>query len=421
MHEDNRFWRGAGLALLAVGILLPPVLPEAANIGFIGLAFVGLASLVARRDFHLLLRLPVLLPLVATAIVALALAMTASGPAGYTPLLILAPFWLVAPAASLFIAARVGPEQIGVAAVTATTAALALAIFDAYVVGTGRAGSMVNNPIHFAAVTIAIGFIALVGLQSEKTWLRRIAPLGPVFAILAVWLSASRGPLLAVPALCLTSLLVLSFIRLPRRWAWITTTCALLIVAVTGAWLWSYPGAVRIPAVGEVIAYLRDGITADHSIATRAVMYESGVRAFFASPWHGHGAAFFDIVGTFVPEGVSYPPFDHLHSDIIDFAAMAGLLGLVAYSLLLLAGPAALGRRSDNRAATALIIIPMVIGYAVMGLTNAMIGILTQTVLLATTLALVTALTTAQASTPAPRSRPWIRSTGSAPDDTLGG
>lgn len=400
--QQTYVWRVAALLLLFFGIVLPPILPEAANVGFLVLGAAGLTALIMGRRFRLLLHPSALLPLIATALVALALSMTASGPAGYQPLLILAPLWLVAPAASLLVSYRVPTDDIAITALVAVIAAAGLAVFDGVIVGTGRAGSLVNNPIHFAAVTITVGFVALVGLQSKSAWLRRIVPVAPVLAIVAVWLSGSRGPLLAVPPMCLAALLVLGFIRLQRRWAWALTISAALLIALVGTWLWISPYATGIPAAGEVVAYLRYGVTADHSVATRIVMYESGIRAFLASPWYGHGADFFAKVGTFVPQDVSYPPFDHLHSDIIDFAAMAGSLGLCAYGLLLMAGPAALVAGA-NRPAAALIVIPVVTGYAVMGLTNAMIGILTQTVLFA----LVLALTTALASEPSHLSKAY--------------
>ena len=386
-------WRVAAYLLLTFAVALPAVLPEVANIAFFSFSVVGLLSLSQQGQIRLLLHPSIVLPLAGTALVVVALSITATDLAGLLPALALAPICLIAPAASLFALGRIRVDDVAMAALAGTFCAAALAAYETTYFGSDRAGFLVGNPIHFAAVVIALGFLALIGLESTRTWLRRAALAGPLLAIFAVWLSASRGPLLALPPMTATAIVVLCFLRLPRRRAILATAAILLASAAAVVWAWHSPYAEQIPALGDIISYLRNGTTTDNSIATRLVMYESGVRAWFASPWYGQGADFFARVGTFVPEGVPYPPYDHLHSDWVDFVAMAGCLGLIAYFLILAAGPAATIKNGPNRPAAALVGIPICVGYATMGLTNALIGILTQTMVLSVILALLVALT----------------------------
>ena len=386
-------WRILAYLLLIFAVGLPAVLPEIANVAFLVLSAVGLFSLFQQNQMRLLLHPVAALPLTGVALVLAALSITATDSSGLIPALALVPICLVGPAASLFVLGGIRIEGVAIAALAGTFVAAVLAAIETMLIGSDRAGFLVGNPIHFAAVVIALGFLALIGLESTRPWLRRAVLAGPFLALFAVWLSASRGPLLALPPMAVTVVVVLCFLRLPRRQAILAAIATILVGTASVIWAWHSPYTQQIPALRDVISYLRDGVLADHSIATRILMYESGVQAWLASPWFGQGADFLARAGALVPEGASYPSYDHLHSDWIDFAAMAGCMGLIAYLLILAAMPAAAIQNGPHRAAAALVGVPICVGYAVMGLTNALIGVLTQTVVLSIILAVLAALT----------------------------
>jgi O-antigen ligase len=95
----------------------------------------------------------------------------------------------------------------------------------------------------------------------------------------------------------------------------------------------------------------------------------------------------------FAPPGPGYAPSSHLHNDLADFAVIGGLLGLICYGLLLAAPFAGgLATRGRHRHAALYLGVLASLGYLSMGLTNAMFGILTQTVVYGVLLALIAAL-----------------------------
>jgi O-antigen ligase len=386
-------WKTAAYLLLTFSIGLPAILPEVANVAFLVLSAVGLFFLFQQNQLRLLLHPAAALPLTGAALVLAALSFTATDSSGFIPALALTPVCLVGPAASLFVLGGIRIEGVAITALAGTFVAAVLAAIETILIGSDRAGFLVGNPIHFAAVAIALGFLALIGLESTKPWLRRAVLAGPVLAVFAVWLSASRGPLLALPPMAVTVVVALCFLRLPRRQAVLAALATILVCAASVIWAWHSPYIQQVPALRDVISYLRDGVVADHSIATRILMYESGIQAWLTSPWFGQGADFFARAVALVPEGASYPPYDHLHSDWIDFAAMAGCMGLTAYLLILAAMPAVAILNGPHRPAAVLVGMPICVGYAVMGLTNALIGVLTQTVVLSAILAILAALT----------------------------
>ena len=111
---------------------------------------------------------------------------------------------------------------------------------------------------------------------------------------------------------------------------------------------------------------------------------------------------FTTLVAPYMPPQYDYAPSGHLHNDIADFAVIGGALGLACYGLLLAAPVAGgLSARGPNRAMILYLGVVTSLGYFTMGLTNAMFGILTQTVLYGVILSLMATL-----AAPAPRDTP---------------
>ncbi|MNL37292.1 hypothetical protein D3C87_1594310 [compost metagenome] len=89
----------------------------------------------------------------------------------------------------------------------------------------------------------------------------------------------------------------------------------------------------------------------------------------------------------------------HLHNDIADFAASAGLVGLVAYVLFMLAPIVEVARMPASPVKPRIMVLAVTLmsGYFVMGLTNAMFGILTITTYYAV-ICIIVGILTRQAS-----------------------
>jgi O-antigen ligase len=386
-------------AALAAGLTLPTVAPEVANVATLALMGVGLLVLLTAPSVRVVLRQPaVALPLVAGVFLLVALAITAKSPMHLAIIMVLAPLWLVGFEAGLL--TRLGrwltPTAIGGFALAGVTGGAAIAAFDVLVRQQERGGYLVNNPIHLADLALMLGFVAPVGLLGRHR-LRGLFLLGPVLALVTIWFSGSRGPLLAFVPMLAVGGAVLALLTLSRRQAFVAIAVVVALIVAGRVALMTLGAGGRIASFGEVVTAMLTGSSADGSTSERLYMYHSAWNAFWASPWFGHGMVDFPAIALqYAPAGPGFPPSGHLHSDLADFAVIGGTLGLVAYLLLLLA-PVVGGLRARGASRPAAIYLGIVasVGYFGMGLTNAMFGVLTQTVVYAVMLALIAALAAA--------------------------
>ncbi|WIJ24044.1 O-antigen ligase family protein [Devosia sp. RR2S18] len=383
---------------MVAGLSLPTVLPEVANVTVLALMGVGLILVFVQPSGRGVIRQPaVLLPLAAGAILALALVFTATTPNHVLAVLVLAPLFLVGPLASLLqkLGRELTPTLVGIFALVGAAGAFAVAVYDVAVRGLSRGGYSVNNVIHFADLALTIGFVALIGVFGTKGRSRFIFVIGPVLGLIAVVLANSRGPILAAVPVSIAAAAMISGMLLPRRWV-LPAAAATLVVLIGGGYLAYVLGfAQRLERLGSVVTLFSSGTTGDSSVGERFHMYISAWNAFQASPIFGHGLIdYTHAAAQYAPPGpVQYKPSQHLHNDIADFAVIGGSLGLLSYVLYLAAPLAgALATRGRWRNAALYLGVVMPVGYFAMGLTNAMIGILTQTVLYAVVLALIAAL-----------------------------
>ena len=387
-------------AALLAGLALPAVAPEISNTAMLVLIVLAIPFCWRSNWRRIMTRPSVAMPIVAVALLAFAFAFTAKAPWYVGAALALAPLYLVAPLAALFerIETRDAPTAIGLAALAGVLAAAVVAGYDAFILHYPRAGLSVANPIHFADVALILGFVALVGIMGKKRW-RPVFALGPVISLFAIYLSGSRGPLLAALPMFASLAVIGLFWLIPRRWA--MPALAVLVIAILSAiglaaqlgWLQNQP------LFANLLDVLHSGASADGSTMQRLAMYQTAYNAFLASPVFGHGLiGFIAATATYAPPGVVFPAYEHLHNDIADFAVIGGIIGLGAYALIIAAPLVASWRAASTpsgRAAT-LLGVPLAIGYLAMGLTNATFGILTLTVLYSTCLALVTRLSAAE-------------------------
>ncbi len=295
------------------------------------------------------------------------------------------------------------PAVIGGLALIGSVGAMFAALNDVYVLGVDRAGSG-NNPIHFADLSLVLGFMSVIGLfGTQKRW-RLIFLSGPFFAFVAILLSGTRGAVLAffVVAVPLTILLIVWF-RHVRKIA--ATALVTGVIALIGLMLWS-PGvseralsgftdtttAVSALLSGDSVAKMEQYV--DESTMERIIFLRSGFEVFRAHPLFGVGA------GQIISATRDHYPEDHaglgthLHSDLSDFSVAAGLLGLVGY-ILLLVSPflRSMGNYgADTRHALIFGALALSGSYLALGLTNAIFGILPQTMLFGVFLACLVAM-----------------------------
>ena len=383
-------------ATLLAGLTLPTIAPEVANVATLFLMGTGLllvASVPTARA--VLQQRSVLLALVAGLVLLLALANTAKSPMHIIAILALAPLWLAGMHAGLLV--RLGrwltPPVIASFALAGAAGGAAIAAFDVLVRHQDRGGFLVNNPIHLADLSLMLGFVALVGVLDRRP-IRLVFLLGPVLALITVWFSGSRGPLVAFVPLLVVGGIAIAWMTLPRRLAIVTAAVVIAAVGIGGFAIIGLGLGGRLSSVGEVSTVLLTGSSADGATSERLFMYQSAWNAFWASPWFGHGMIdYTTIARQYAPTGPDYPISEHLHNDIANFAVIGGGLGLLSYGLLLVAPlVGGLAVRGPDRPAAIYLGMVAGVGYLGMGLTNAMFGVLSQTVVYAVILALIAAL-----------------------------
>jgi O-antigen ligase len=368
------------IALIAV-LAMAPVAPEAGNTLFLVAGIIGL--LLMWPEAMAQLRRPIVwMPLTGVGLVGVAYGVSA-GIEGLGGLLYFAPMLAVWPLVTLL--RQWERSQVAlllaVLALCGASGAAIMAIVEVQATGTTRAGEMVANPIHFADVALLVGFMSLVGIPVVKSPLKYFLLLAPTMAIVAVLLSGTRGAVVAICVMLAAAAFSIALLRVyPRRLILVCGAGLLALIAIFLAL-----GGAQISGIQRVLVDISDTLTfgapSDYSTEVRLQMYLGAFRAFLESPFFGHGP----IVFTAAADRLADTPFGgapHLHSDLADMAASAGLLGLGAYALFILAPIIEAARAPDmpGKAQNIVLVATLVAGFFTMGLTNAMFGILTVTV-----------------------------------------
>jgi O-antigen ligase len=397
---DNsaRRWTSARfLSLVAViaGLGLPAIVPEVANIAYLVLAAVGLVmAIVQRRQ----LPLASLLALCAAGLLIVASLLATGKLTDLVTVAYLVPLYVAA--AFALVLDRLSLATIALAAAAGCMAGLGVALYDAVVLGLQGPGASVNNPIHFANIVLTLSFVSFAGFYEERPAIRVLAMLGGLAGLTALWLSDARGPLIALPPMLAMGLFVMAWQRLAGRGRVLLVVTSLVLALGMASLIWWGRILDDLGPFSDAMLLLREGTITDHSTWERVTMYQSAWNALMASPLYGHGLS--DLVSKaalFAPQGAELRIYDHLHSDLADFAVGGGLLGLVAYFCLLLSPLFALDWRGRSPAAQGAVFIAATVclGYFVMGLTNAMFGLLSQTVLFAVVVAVTLCLSRQEA------------------------
>lgn len=238
-----------------------------------------------------------------------------------------------------------------------------------------------NNPIHYGGLMVLLGYGALAGfLTGNATLWRYVFVLGPVLGIAGAMLSGSRGPFLAGAAI---GVVVFPLILV---WNWRDRIFAvsLLVCGAVGAAAFSVsPLGQR--AVGGAFELLLGARAGDLALADvpRSQMLSAAWAAFLDSPIWGHGwSGMMPAAEAHFPADSIWLGFDNLHADVSNFAVLGGILGLFGYGLLIVAPLLAVkDLPAANRRPGLVLALTLSGGVAALGLTNAVFGVLPQTVL----------------------------------------
>jgi O-antigen ligase len=369
------------LICLIAALAIAPVAPEASNALFLIASAIGLFLIWPQVAVEL--GRPIIwMPLTGLVLIGLAYLISA-GPAGLEGLLYFLPLLAIVPLVTLlkgFESSSLSAWT-GLLALCGTAGAAVMAIFEVQTTGTNRAGTLVANPIHFADVVLLVSFCALIGVLSGRHWGRYLFLSVPIIAFIPIVLSGTRGAIVAAVAMFGVMAVVATLTRLlPLRIVLLGIVALVILAAVVLAL-----GGSGLSGVQRVLIDISDtfahGAPTDYSTDLRIQMYLGGFRAFLDAPIFGHGPFAFAAVANSMADG-SFAGTPHLHNDVIDLAASAGILGIAAYGLIVLAPIVEALRmpKSTLRPWTITLTTTLISGFVAMGLTNAMFGILAVTI-----------------------------------------
>jgi O-antigen ligase len=256
-------------------------------------------------------------------------------------------------------------------ALLGVAAATLVAVYQVVGQGQQRAAGFGTDALWSSTAALAIGWIALIGTSRASGAERYLFFAGPVLAVLVLLLAGARGPLLmAVPLL-----LVVAMAMERRLWP-----AFLVMAAVSGVLFFFGPSRGRFDSVMQMTGELATGAAvSDYSASVRKILLDAGIAAFQQSPWLGHGwGKFLEATAPFTGRsdwGTGHHGF-HLHSDPLDFAVAGGVLGLLAYILLIIAPVVGAWRsvRDSQYRARLLGAALLSAAYFGCGVTNALFG-----------------------------------------------
>lgn len=275
----------------------------------------------------------------------------------------------------------ISPIYFHICCLTAVVLAVLAGGLEHLVTGIDRVG-VGNNPIHYAALSVLLGFLAIPGVVATSSRLRFMFLLGPLLALAAAVLSGSRGPLLATLMLSLVTA-VIFVLWYSRDRALMGALVGVACIAIIAAALVGLVMPGRALSVFSALGHVASGGSGAID-QYRLAMYRTALSVLQSSPFYGIG--FGQIMPLTVAANadlVYMYSLQDLHSDPANFSASAGVPGLLAY-LLLVAAPVTLWRRDQHR--LNLTIILLAAGQLSLGLTNTTFGILPQTMLYAAAL-----------------------------------
>ena len=323
------------ILVLAASPLLGLITPYL--VALIGIA-VWLATLLQGRLAAAYAEPPARLLLAVFIVLGLLFAVTADAPADALRVFNFIMLLLFGPIA-LLLSRQAGPataERVAILAAAGVALGLLAILWDLVVNGADRPRGFNIGPIVLSNALLALGFLALGAALVAGNRHRWLYATAPAAAILATVLTASRGPLLAVPPLLLLSLVWFWRVRFrgSRRIA-LWGLAALAVAAAFGVLLFQGRAATMLTIFQQLAS---GSAVADETTSIRLLLYQGGWQAFLESPWIGHGwADLIDAAVAHLPPGaLEVSRYRQLHNDVLNFAVAGGVVGVVCYLVILL-------------------------------------------------------------------------------------
>jgi O-antigen ligase len=225
-------------------------------------------------------------------------------------------------------------ETVAMLCLGGTIAGTVLAVGQTMVLGDWIVTGIGMGPRVLGRVVLVLGFMPLAALLMLRSRWRLGFYLAPILALIVVYLSDTRGALLAIPVIGLIHVAFLLTDRHERRHGLIVAGIAFAGLAVVTL------GSRRVAAI--ITDLLAGGASVDRSTTERVRMLEAAWTLFREKPFLGHGWGNFaevshPLLGRIVRGGPT-DRFFQFHNDAANLAVSAGTIGIICW-LALLAAP----------------------------------------------------------------------------------
>lgn len=247
-------------------------------------------------------------------------------------------FLMFVPAVSL-LSVNAGPnasKTFAGLALLGAACALGAALYETQVLGVTRVVGFVNLTNPFAMASVMLGFLALVGFFAFSSRWKYLFLLGPLFALGASLLAGTRSAIVMIAGLGLV-FVAFWLLGLRGRTRLLALGAVLVSLVLAAIALAIFADQFRaLSAFNSIAVFFGQGEASDFSTEIRLNLYFGGIQAFLESPIFGHGwwrhvEAARPHMSELVQENTV--KWSHLHNDYVNFAALAGILGLLAYFL----------------------------------------------------------------------------------------
>lgn len=321
-------------ALLAISVATPCLLGFSTSYILLGLVILASGYLVQRGQ-PFVLDLPGKVLLACFAVIAGVIVLNARRPFDLIFIVNFLAFAAYAPFATVFsrAASPRNAEIVANLALAGAAIGFGFGVIDRMVFHAERAGSFTTDPIRLADTALIVGFLSLIGILTRRDARRWIYLLGPVLALATIYLSGSRGALLAF-----TPMVVAAAFLLVRHKVVAFLVGAGLIAVFAIILTFTDLAGLRAATLLQILADLANGSSlGDEGTRIRFELYQAGWQAFQESPLIGHGwARMMSSLLPYLSEADKvHASLPHLHNEFLNFAVFGGLAGIAVYVALL--------------------------------------------------------------------------------------
>ncbi len=215
-----------------------------------------------------------------------------------------------------------------------------VAIADMTFVGSVRPRGFFSGVITLSMVGTTLGIVAGMGFFLVEGYKKLFFMLGPIFALVIIALTQSRGTAIALPSLA--ALYFIYAIRRTKTFQAKVLVVLTLSILLALSYYFITQQSARIAGIFDIVNQVLDhGLSSIMGANIRIEMYLAGWELFLAEPFFGYGWTNMSEMAFTVLDASKYDAhlirYFHFHNDFLNFAFAIGVVGIVIYFSFLFA------------------------------------------------------------------------------------